>query len=477
MKSNRGNVMQNHHCDVAIVGAGTAGLAAERSARAQGAKTLLIDELFAGTLCATFGCMPSKLLIAAAAAAHAARRAPVFGVGVGGVAVDGRAVMRRLQAERDKFVTATKASISNIPEGICLKAKARFTGPGKLVLDDGCSVEAHAIVIATGASPFVPEPFEGLGDLALTNRTIFEMDTLPRSLAVIGGGAIGLEIAQAMARLGVQTVLFDQGDTLGGAKDDAIQRALVEVMGEEMTLHLGVDVTAMREGDKARIMWSGNSAGALMFDKVLVATGRPPNLEGLDLGKASLELDDHGVPHFDPSTLQCGDAPIFIAGDGNGDKPFLHEASNEGAIAGRNAASYPDATKAVRNPMFSITFTDPPLAMVGAAPDKASLVGCADYTDQGRAKVEARAKGLGKLYATRPDGRLTGAELFAPGADHMAHLLVWAIKRGETASSLLKLPFYHPTLEEGLKPALREICDSCGVPVPTDHDSGNPAGA
>ena len=469
--------MQNRQCDVAVIGAGTAGLAAERSARAGGAKTLLIDVNFAGTLCATFGCMPSKLLIAAAAAAHAARRALVFGVRVGAVDVDGASVMRRLQAERDGFVASTLASIHDLPDGIRIKAKARFTGPDTLALDNGDSVTAGAIVIATGAYPLVPEPFAALGDLALTNRTVFEMVDLPRSLAVIGGGAVGLEIAQAMARLGVQTVLFDQGQTLAGAKDSAIQHAVEKAMRAEFTLHLGVEVAATRQGDKVQIDWSGNSHGTQVFDKVLVATGRPPEMKGLDLDKAGLKLDDHGVPCFDPETLQCGDAPVFMAGDANGDRPVLHEASDEGAIAGRNAATYPDVTKAARNPMLAITFTDPPLASLGDAPDANSVTGCADYGDQGRAKVEARAMGLVQLYAAKADGRLTGAELFAPGADHMAHLLIWAIKRGETAAGLLEMPFYHPTLEEGLKPALRAICDTCGVPVSADEDAGSPSGA
>ncbi len=469
--------MPDRECDVAIIGAGTAGLSAERSARSNGAKTLLIDPEFAGTVCATVGCMPSKLLIAAAAAAHAARRARVFGVTTDKITVDGCAVMKRLRAERDAFVASTLAGIAKLPDGTCIRSKARFDGPNSLVLENGEIVHARAIVIATGSYPFVPEPFQVLGDLALTNRTLFEIEDLPKSLAVIGGGAIGLEIAQAMARLGVDTVLFDRGSILGGVDNKDVQKSLADVIRSEVAVHLDVEIVPERQGEMARLTWSGASEGSRLFDKVLLAAGRPPRIADLDVGKANVEVDEHGVPVFDRETLQCGDAPVFIAGDANGDVPLLHEAAQEGAIAGRNAATFPQLITATRHPAFSITFTDPPLAVLGDVTNRDCMVGDADYSDQGRAKVEARARGMVRIYAAKPDGRLIGAEMFAPGADHMAHLLVWAIKRGETAASLLEMPFYHPTLEEGLKPALRAICKASAKALPVDQDDGDPAGA
>ncbi|WP_299652683.1 dihydrolipoyl dehydrogenase [uncultured Jannaschia sp.] len=469
--------MAEHSCDVAVIGAGTAGLAAERAAREGGATTRLIDESFGGTVCATVGCMPSKLLIAAADAAHGVRRASIFGVEPGGVTVDGPAVMARLRKERDRFAAATRGAFDDLPAGTCLKGRARFTGPTRLELDRGDVVFARAVVVAAGAYPMVPAPFEALGDLVLTNRTVFEIADLPRSLAVIGGGAIGLELAQAMARLGVETCLFDHAETLGGSEDAEVQAALEEILGAEVTLHLGVEVEAAREGDEARLSWSGASAGEARFERVLVAAGRPPQLDGLDLVAAALALDETGLPAFDPTTLQCGDAPVFVAGDVNGDRPVLHEASDEGTRAGRNAAAWPDVTPVARSVPFRLTFTDPPFAVLGAPAAADSIVGTASYADQGRARVEARAQGLVRLYAAAPDGRLTGAELFAPGADHMAHLLVLALSRGETASALLDLPIYHPTLEEGLKPALRAICAAPQISARSSRDSGDPPGA
>jgi dihydrolipoamide dehydrogenase len=198
-------------CDVAVVGAGTAGLAAERSARRAGAKTLLIDDGFVGTTCASVGCMPSKLLIAAAHAAHAVRAASVFGIGAQEPIIVGPAVMSRVRRERDAFVAGALKSISAIPNEIKIRARALFLDQTHLALDDGRVVSAKAIVIATGSRPMVPAMFQALGPLALTNETIFELADLPGSIAVIGAGPLGLELAQALVRLGVDVEVINSG--------------------------------------------------------------------------------------------------------------------------------------------------------------------------------------------------------------------------------------------------------------------------
>jgi len=468
--------MDHLSCDVAIIGAGTAGLAAERAARKAGAKTLLIDDRFAGTTCASVGCMPSKLLIAAADAALNARKASTFGIETN-TSVDGRAVMARVRKERDGFVAATLKSIEKIPAGICIRLRARFSDKTTLTLDDGRKVSAKAIVIATGSRPSVPKPFQKLGEIVLTNETIFELESLPRSIAVVGAGPLGLELAQAMARLGVETVMFDQGDRIAALRDAAVAKSVRSVLGKEFPIHLGVKLEVEKDGDAARLSWSGASSGTASFERVLVAAGRPPALHDLNLAATGLGTNDKGIPKFDPSTLQCGDAPIFLAGDADAQRPVLHEASSEGAIAGRNAASFPKVRKARRAVFLSIMFTDPPLAVVGAPPSDAMVFGSASYADQGRARVEARNEGLVRVYAGADTGVIAGATLFGPGMDHIAHVFALAIERRETADTLLQLPFYHPTFEEGLKPALREICEAVKSPVLGNLDDIAPPGA
>ncbi len=464
-------------CDVAVIGAGTAGLAAERAARSNGASTLLIDPYFHGTTCATVGCMPSKLLIAASHAAHAVRLSGQFGIEARDVRIDGKAVMHRVRTERDRFVRLTQESFDEIPDGVRLRGLAKFVDAETLSLDDGRIIEADSIVIATGSSPSVPEAFAKLGNRILTNETIFDLEDLPNSLAVIGSGTIGLELAQAMARLGVEVTLFDNGDRLGGIRCDKVHAALRTAIEDDLRLILNVKLKPSAVDAGIRIEWSGDSSGDATFDYALVATGRPPNLDSLNLAATGLALDEQGVPEHDRETMRCGESAIFLAGDAGHDLPLLHEASHDGAIAGRNAVAFPASIKADRFTAFSITFTSPPVARIGKSEDDGVITGTAECSDQGRARVEGVNKGVLTLYAAAPDGRLIGADLFTPASEHLAHIIAWAVQNGQTATQLLSMPFYHPTIEEGLKSALRTICGATPLALPTDQDRGTPSGA
>jgi dihydrolipoamide dehydrogenase len=461
--------MVDLRCDVAIIGAGTAGLAAERTARRNGAKTILIDETFSGTTCTNVGCMPSKLLIAAGDAAHAAKSAIVFGVEAN-PQIDGRAVLKRLRTKRDEFIAGIKDSLAALPDGVKHKGHARFVDRTRLAINAGV-VQARAIVIATGAKPFIPKFLHGLEERVLTNETLFELKDLPRSIGVIGAGPLGLELAQALARLGATVAVFDESDMLATLDDHEIASALRAILEKEFPIHLGVELSARRHGDGIALSWSGESVGEATFDYVLAAAGRPPRLADLGLEASGLTLDKHGAPKVDPNTMQCENAPIFIAGDADHTRPVLHEAQAEGSIAGRNAAAFPDVKRADRMPPLSIMFTDPPMALVGTRPGKGtdSLSGSASFENQGRAQIFATNQGLAKVIADRR-GKLIAATIVTPAGEHLAHLLAWAIQQGLTASDLLKLPFYHPSYEEGLKPALRAICEAVDSAEPTDRD-------
>ena len=189
--------------DVAIIGAGTGGLVARRTAKAAGASVLMIDPGPFGTTCARVGCMPSKLLIAAADAAHHARTAAQFGIEIPEVNVDGAAVMRRVQSERDRFVGFVEDAIEDARKlGELRQGRAKITGPGRLTVDGTEAVAFNRLVVAAGSSPFVPPPFRGLEHLLLTNEDVFELEELPASLLVIGLGVVGLELGQAFAPVG-----------------------------------------------------------------------------------------------------------------------------------------------------------------------------------------------------------------------------------------------------------------------------------
>src|SRR5262245_504877 len=446
--------------DVAIIGAGTAGLSARREAANLGASVVLIEGGPYGTTCARVGCMPSKLLIAAADAAHQVAHAGRFGIRVpDGVRIDGRAVLERVRSERDRFVGFVLDSVEKIPAAQRLRGHARFIEPTVLHVDDHTRVAAKAVVIATGASAVIPPALQPLREHVLISDDVFELTELPGSLAVIGTGIVGLEIGQALHRLGVRTAFFSPVDRLARLSDPAVREAAASVLGAELDLHLKTTPAVSRDGQGFLLRWTDAAGNAreTRYDAVLCATGRRANLDGLDLAKAGIT----GMPVVDPRTTQCGDLPIFIAGDASVDRPVLHEAVHEGTIAGINAARYPDVLAHTRRTALEIIFTMPNIAIVGdpyRAIDLATTeIGCVSYSDQGRARVMGENAGVVRIYARRDCGTLLGAEMFGPRVEHTAHLLAWAVQRRVTVAEALELPVYHPVIEEGIHTALRDL--------------------
>ncbi len=455
------------HVDVAIIGAGTAGMVAYGAARAHTASVLLIEGGVYGTTCARFGCMPSKLLIAAADAAYNARRAAPFGVRVERVSIDGRAVMARVQSERDRFVGFVVDSVQTIPTAERLTAKVRFHEPTTLTTADGRLISAGRIVIATGSIPVLAPPLKALTTRLLTNESVFDLPDLPRTLAVFGPGVLGLELGQAMSRLGVEVKVFGLGGELAGIRDEAIRACANDAFNEEFYLDASAEVESVTEtkgGVAVRFVDRDGARKTEQFDYALAATGRVPNVAALALERTGLELDKRGVPVFDRLTLQCGGSPIFIAGDASNELPLLHEAADQGRIAGDNAGRYPEVRPGLRRTPLAIAFTDPQVASVGLHlgqvreqyPDRYA-VGEVSFSDQGRSRVRLRNKGMLKVYAELGTGLFLGAELFVPDAEHIAHLLAWARQKRMTVAEMLEMPFYHPVIEEGLRTALRDL--------------------
>jgi dihydrolipoamide dehydrogenase len=451
--------------DVAVIGAGTAGLAAYRAARAAGARAVVIEGGDYGTTCARVGCMPSKLLIAAADAAHAVERAPGFGVHAGGpVRVDGREVMARVRAERDRFVGFVLDGIESMPEVDRIRGYARFVHRNALDVENGPRINARAIVIATGSRPTFPPILRDLGDRLVVNDDVFDWETLPRSVAVFGPGVIGLELGQALARLGVRVVVLGRGGRLGPLTDPFVHRAALKAFASGFLLDPDAHVSRVqRVGDEVEIDYLGpdGEKRTEKFDFVLAATGRTPNMERLGLENAGVGLDAKGVPVFDPYTLQAGDSSVFIAGDASTYAPVLHEASDEGRIAGDNAARFPQVQAGLRRAPLGIVFTDPQIAVVGggfaAMRSHALAAGEVSFEDQGRSRVMLRNHGHLRVYADPGSGRFLGAEMVGPDAEHIGHLLAWALQANMTVAQMLEMPFYHPVVEEGLRTALRDL--------------------
>ncbi len=236
-----------------------------------------------------------------------------------------------------------------------------------------------------------------------------------------------------------------------------------------LAAELGVDfdtknLEVRREGDRVVVRWQASDGEVRVesFSYVLAAAGRKPNLAGLDIERAGISLDERGLLSADRATARVGDTNVFLAGDAAAEVPLLHEAIDEGTIAGENAARFPDVHPRVRRSPLAIVFTDPQIAVAGESFARLSgraadlVTGEVSFENQGRSRVMRKNKGAARVYADKASGRLLGAEMAGPRAEHIGHLLAWAHQQGMTIEAMLAMPFYHPVIEEGIRTALRE---------------------
>ncbi|HEU5435456.1 MAG TPA: dihydrolipoyl dehydrogenase [Telluria sp.] len=459
--------MRTIDVDVAILGTGTAGLSAYRAAVAHGKRALLIERGPYGTTCARVGCMPSKLLIAAADAAHMLDLAPAFGVHPGEKRIDGKAVMARVQKERDRFVGFVIDSVESIPEADRLVGHARFTSARALQVDDHTIVNASRFVIATGSTPLKLPVLEAGGAAIISSDDIFELDDLPASMAVIGTGVIGLELGQAMARLGVRVSFFARGGSIAQLTDPDVLHDAVKVFGGQFDIRFQQRIVKVAPNGNGVLLTTRDAVGAEKVDEfqtILVAAGRTPNVGDIGIDKTGLTLDQDGIPVFNRCTMQCGDSHMFIAGDADDERPLLAEAADQGRIAGDNAGRFPDVRPGLRRTALAVAFTEPQIATVGesyrelcAAGKPKFALGMVSFENQGRSRVMLQNHGMLRVYAEYGTGRFLGAEMVGPRAEHIGHLLAWACQARMTVDQMLEMPFYHPVIEEGLRTALRHL--------------------
>ncbi|REL28897.1 dihydrolipoyl dehydrogenase [Thalassotalea euphylliae] len=459
--------------DIAIIGTGTAGMGAYREALKFTDNIALIEGGEYGTTCARVGCMPSKLLIAPAEARHHTKVFQQFGLDVGVPKVMGSVVMERVKSERDRFVNFVKADINEFASEHRIKAYASFVDDHTLALSNGQFLKADRIVIATGSKAHIPELLKEAQDLLITNDDVFDWDDLPKSVAVFGAGIIGLELGQALHRLGVNVQLFGAGNSVGPLTDPLVKDYAINTFKAEFPFHSASEVNLIKRIDEGVEVTFASAPEAQeqvqVFDYLLAATGRRANVGNLGLENTTLIRDERGIPLYETLSLQCGNSHIFIAGDVNGDLPLLHEASDEGRLAGENAGRYPEVFKRARKVPLGVVFSDPQIATVGKSyaellqsGDK-FVAGDVSFENQGRARVMLVNKGLMRLYGDIESGCLLGAEMIGPRHEHLAHLLAWVIQMRMTVSEVLQMPFYHPVIEEGLRTGLRVLQKEMGM--------------
>lgn len=475
---------------VAVIGAGTAGQNAFRQARKLKDDVLIINDGYWSTTCIAVGCMPSKLLIAAADRAHDANHSGEFGIHAS-TQIDGKQVMERVRAERSHFANHVKEQVEGWPAETKIAGRAYINKQGLIEVNDEL-IEADKIIVATGSVPFIPDSWaDKLGKTMLTSDTVFELPDLPKSLAVVGAGAIGLELAQAFTRLGVEVTLFNRDKRVAGLKDDDISNKAIACLNRELTMHLGSKINDVGtqtaaddeglEGLSAFINYEDSAGEARQWqgEYVLVATGRRNNIDTLGVENLGVELDDKNRPkQLDKKTGKIGDLEVYIVGDANANLPLLHVASDEGFSAGSMVCE--NKTDAYIRPTatpFSIVFCSPQIVNVGmslpeiqADPELEYVIGKVSFDNQGRSRVMGVNCGLLHIYGCKKTDRILGASMVAPDAEYIGHVLAVAITNDLSIKHMLDTPFYHPTILEGLRTALRDVQRMMKIPYQS-HDT------
>lgn len=452
--------------DVAIIGAGTAGLAARSEVAKVTDSYRVFDPGPYGTTCARNACMPSKAFLQSAHDFHRRKAFEDLGIiGEDGLQADFTRVLAETRRIRDGLVGGVLESMEDWRETHLVPQMAAFDADGVLRAG-GRGFRPRATVVASGSRPVVPAAWrDAFGDRILTTERFFELDELPRRVAVVGLGPVGLELGQAMARLGVEVTGFDPSPAIGGLTDEDLQSRLREAVGNEMTIvQAEAEPTSGPDG-AIRMRWAD---GEVEVDCLLAAMGRAPNLDGLGLEAVGIDLGDTGRPDLPDGHLNPAGTRIYFAGDAGVGPALLHEAADEGRVAGHFAARDEDA-RFRRRVRLRIVFCDPQIALAGATREELAdhprevVVGEAAFDRAGRIQLQREGGGIVRIYAEKATARLLGAAILAPGAEHLAHVIAYAIEGRNDLRDLLKSPAYHPTHEEVLRRALRRALRKCAV--------------
>jgi pyruvate/2-oxoglutarate dehydrogenase complex dihydrolipoamide dehydrogenase (E3) component len=437
--------------DICIIGAGSAGLSVAAGAAQMGARTVLVEKDKMGGECLNTGCVPSKSLLASAHAAAEGRRSGALGIPTAAPYISGWRVRGHLQSVIEAI--APNDSVARLESlGVSvLRAAARFIGPREIAAGDTI-VRARRFVVATGSSPAIPL-IPGIESVPyLTNETLFELTVIPEHLIVIGGGPIGVEMAQAYRRLRARVTLFETATIL--PRDDPELVAVVRGRLIEDGVDLRERATVKRiDGNPGRYAVSYEIDGQprrIEGTHLLVATGRQPKVIGLGLTEADILYTPKGI-HVD-ARLRTSNRRVFAIGDVIGSYRFTHVATYHASVVIKNAL-FRWPAKADLRVIPWVTFTDPELAQVGLNEAEATAQRVPhrvlrwSYRDNDRAQAERRTEGLVKIIVSRR-GDILGATIVGAAAGELIQLWVLAMSQRLRIGSIAKMIAPYPTLGE-----------------------------
>lgn len=435
--------------DLVVIGGGTAGLVSSAIAAELGARVLLVERSLLGGDCLVAGCVPSKALIRCARAAASVREVARFGIhGVGEPRVDFPEVMRRLREKRARIAHHDSVRAFEGRGVEVVFGEARFTGRRSVEIN-GTSVEFVRAILATGSRPRRPA-IEGLGEEDyLTNETVFGLEELPERLAVIGGGPLGCELAQAFARLGSTVTLIEKSERVMGPEDaDAAELLARSMSADGVRVLTGGEARRVEheDGRKVLLVGEGSSEQRIVATHVLAGVGREAITEGLDLDRAGIETRRHGVVVND--RLRTSNRRVYAAGDCCLKAKFTHTADASARIAVRNALFF-GWNKSSGMIIPRCTYTSPEIASVGdpGDADGTSTVKI-ELGDVDRAIVDGAEEGWLKVTYRERSGKIVGAVLVGDHAGDMISIVTATMKLEGTLKDLSETIFPYPTVGE-----------------------------
>ena len=446
-------MVTRHRHDLVVVGAGSGGYAAARTAREFGCNVALVDKGPLGGLCILRGCMPSKALLASSDALHDARAARALGIDVGSPVVDVPFVAARKRALVKEFADYRIEGIEAFP---LYRGQARFLSPRELAVGDDTVLEAGTFVVSTG-SDVAPDRLPGLNDTGYADSdAVLDLEAIPESVVVLGGGYTACELGQYLARMGARTTVLIRSGHLLTAADDDVGETLTECFRAE-----GIDVrthvqlhSARRRGLEKVVRYvergeQRETAGAEIF----YALGRAPRVAGLDLEKAGVAYDPAGGIAVD-ATMRTSNPNVFAVGDVTGDYMLVHVAIYQGEVAARNACLNAREEAEYGLVGAHAVFTDPQVAAVGKSEKDLQREGTPyvsgryDFAEHGKAQCLAKTDGFVKMMADPRTGLILGAAVIGPAASELIHELIVAMRYRATVDDFMRIPHLHPTLAE-----------------------------
>ncbi len=450
--------------DAIIIGAGQAGPPLAGRLTGAGMRVALIERKLFGGTCVNTGCIPTKALVASAHAAHLARRAADYGVGIGGAV---RIDMPAVKARKDKVSRDAREGVESwlkgMPHCTVFEGHAHFASATEVRVGDSV-LTAPRIFVNVGGRAAVPD-MPGIGTVrTLTNTTLLELDKVPRHLVVVGGSYIGLEFAQMYRRFGAEVTVVEKGARLIGREDEDVSAAIADILrAEGIALRLAAECIALRpHGDDIAVgVDCADGAPQVIGSHVLLAVGRRPNTDDLGLDKAGVVTDARGTIPVDEQ-LRTNVPGIWALGDCNGRGAFTHTAYNDFEIVAANLLDGEARRVSDRIDCYAL-YIDPPLGRVGMTEAQARAaghvvrIGKRPMTRVGRAVEKGETQGFMKVVVDAGSDVILGAAILGVGGDEAVHAVLDSMAAGRTAAQLQRTMHVHPTVSELLPTVFGEL--------------------